>query len=114
MIKVYALKRRHVDENENMPTQLKQVKIFSTCVGHGVGTIDFSQKVLELSERDYEAMLESCGEYARFKLGNLSRYFEVEIFIEHAQKLLPQMPECALKQAFSELQEGYLIIKKDF
>lgn len=114
MIKIYALKRRHADENENMPRHLKQVKIFSTCVGHGVGTIDFSQKVLEIDEAEYAAMLENCGEYAKFKLGNLSRYFEVEVFLEHAQKLLPEMPDCPLKKSISELSEGYLVIKKDF
>lgn len=83
-------------------------------MGHGVGTIDFSQKVLEIDEAEYESMLEKCGEYARFKLGNLSRYFEVEIFSEHAFKLLPQMPECALKDMIGALSEGYLVIKKDF
>lgn len=114
MIKVYALKRRHVDENDDMPRHLKQVKLFSTCVGHGVGTIDFSEKVLEIDENEYEKMLKECGEYAKFKLGNLSRYFELEVFSEHAAKLIEQMPECALKNVFANLSEGYLVIRKDF
>ena len=50
MIRVYKLTRRHMDENEKMPKELKDIKLFSTCVGHGVGTIDFSQKLLDIAD----------------------------------------------------------------
>ena len=48
MIQVYKLTKRHMDDNEKLPRELKEIKIFSTCVGHAVGTIDFSEKILEL------------------------------------------------------------------
>ena len=83
MIQVYKLTKRHMDDNEKLPRELKEIKIFSTCVGHGVGTIDFSEKILELSDEEFDEMIKNSGEYVKFKIGNLSKYFEVEIFAEH-------------------------------
>ena len=53
-------------------------------------------------------------EYLKFKLGNLSKYFEIEIFPEHAVRLLPHMIECPLKEILVSLKEGYLVLRKDF
>ncbi|WP_169764619.1 formate hydrogenlyase maturation HycH family protein [Campylobacter mucosalis] len=114
MIQVFKLTKRHVDENKDMPRHLKEIKLFSTCVGHGVGTIDFSQKVGEFSEEEFEKILANSGEYVKFKLGNLSRYFEVEIFTEHASKILPELCDCKLKEILENLREGYIVIRKDF
>ena len=100
MIRVYKLARRHMDENEKMPKELKDIKLFSVCVGHGVGTVDFSEKTLEIP--------------VKFKLGNLSKYFEVEIFREHAARLIPELCECELKKELENLREGYLVLRKDF
>ena len=114
MIRIYKLTKRHMDENEKMPRELKDIKIFSTCVGHGVGTIDFSEKILELSEDEFEEILANSGEYVKFKIGNLSKYFEVEIFPEHAAKLIPQIAEGEFKEILLNLREGYLVLRKDF
>ena len=48
MIDVYKLTKRHLDGAKSGDAKLDQIKIFSTCIGHGVGTIDFSEKVLEI------------------------------------------------------------------
>ncbi|NLU33754.1 formate hydrogenlyase maturation HycH family protein [Wolinella succinogenes] len=114
MVEVYRLTKRHLDGAKSESALLNQIKIFSTCVGHGVGTIDFSEKVLEIPPAEFEAILQNGGEYLRFKLGNLSRYFEVEVFPEHAAKLLPEMMECPFKKVLEELKEGYLVLRKDF
>lgn len=114
MIQIYKLTKRHMDENEKMPRELKDIKIFSTCVGHGVGTIDFSEKILELSEDEFEEILSNSGEYVKFKIGNLSKYFEVEIFPEHAARLIPQLAESKFKEILLNLKEGYLVLRKDF
>ena len=114
MIKVYKLARRHMDENEKMPKELKDIKLFSVCVGHGVGTVDFSEKSLEIPDEEFERIVSSGGEYVKFKLGNLSKYFEVEIFREHAAKLIPELCECELKKELENLREGYLVLRKDF
>ncbi|NCD11668.1 MAG: hypothetical protein EOL93_03885 [Epsilonproteobacteria bacterium] len=114
MIEVYQLMKRHLDGAKSGDAMLEQIKIFSTCIGHGVGTIDFSEKVLEIGEEEYQTILNHGKEYLKFKLGNLSKYFEIEVFPEHAQKLLPEMIECPLKEIFANLKEGYLVLRKDF
>ena len=114
MIQVYKLTKRHMDDNDKLPRELKEIKIFSTCVGHGVGTIDFSEKILELSDEEFDEMIKNSGEYVKFKIGNLSKYFEVEIFREHAARLIPELCECELKKELENLREGYLVLRKDF
>lgn len=114
MVEVYKLIKRHLDGAKSGDAKVDQIKIFSTCIGHGVGTIDFSEKVLEITEAGYEEILQQGGEYLKFKIGNLSKYFEIEIFPEHATKLLPQMMECPLKEILVSLREGYLVLRKDF
>ncbi len=113
MINVCRLTRRHTDTtSQNMPRELEQVKIFSLSIGHGIGTVDFVETIETIEEEAYDQMLKECGAYAQFKLGNLSQYFEIEVFPEHAQKLYHEMPECFLKELFGTLHEGYVILRK--
>lgn len=113
MIEVCRLTKRQIDpSSKQMPKELEQVKIFSMTVGHGIGTVDYVECVGKIEEDDYTKMLKECNEYTQFKLGNLSKYFEIEIFPEHAQKLYPSMPECFLKELFLTLREGYIVIRK--
>ncbi|DAB36459.1 MAG: hypothetical protein EOM49_09535 [Epsilonproteobacteria bacterium] len=114
MVEVYKLMQRHLDGAKSGDAKLDQIKIFSTCIGHGVGTIDFSEKVLEIPECEFDEIVAHGGEYLKFKIGNLSRYFEIEIFPEHAAQLVPQMLECPLKEILANLKEGYLVLRKDF
>ncbi|WP_263834117.1 formate hydrogenlyase maturation HycH family protein [Sulfurospirillum oryzae] len=114
MVEVYKLTKRHLDGAKSGDAKLDQIKIFSTCIGHGVGTIDFSEKVLEIEESEYEKILQNGGKYLKFKIGNLSKYFEIEIFPEHAKQLLPEMFECPFKEILMNLKEGYLVLRKDF
>ena len=114
MVEVYKLTKRHLDGAKSGDSRLDQIKIFSTCIGHGVGTIDFSEKVLEIAESEFEQILQGGDEYLRFKIGNLNKYFEIEIFPEHAKQLLPQMIECPFKEILRGLNQGYLVLRKDF
>ena len=113
MIEVCRLTKRQVDpSSKELSRELEQVKIFSLAVGHGIGKVDYMERIATIEESDYDAMLKACGEYARFKLGNLTRYFEVEVFYEHAVLLASQMPECYLKELFSSLKEGFVVLRK--
>lgn len=113
MVHICRLTKRHIDTMPNeMPKQLQQVKVFSLSVGHSVGTIDFVECIATMEEKDYFTYIEQCGPYAQFKLGNLSRYFEIEIFQEHAMKLLPDLSDGLLKDILSKLEDGYLVIRK--
>jgi hypothetical protein len=113
MIEVCKLTKRHMDDaSKNMARELEQVKIFSLSVGHGIGTVDFVESIGTIDDEAYAQMLQACGAYAQFKLGNLNQYFEVEIFPEHATKLHREMPECKLKEYFETLHEGYIVLRK--
>jgi hypothetical protein len=114
MIQVYQLTKRHLDGAKSGDAQLDQIKVFSTCIGHGIGTIDFSEKIQDITDAEFEEILQYGGDYLKFKLGNLSKYFEIEIFPEHAARLLPQMLECPLKETLQKLTQGYLVLRKDF
>ena len=113
MIKVYRLLKRHIDDAKSDSSELNQIKVFSTCIGHGVGTIDFNEKILEIEDSSYEQMLENGDKYLKFKIGNLSKYSEIEIYPEHAAKLLITIIECPLKEILKDLKEGYLVLQKD-
>lgn len=113
MIQICKLTKRQVNPStKRMSKQLEQVKVFSMAVGHGVGTIDFVECVATIEENEYLEIVKECGPYAQFKLGNLSRYFEIEIFPEHVAQLLPQMPNSTLKNIFLSLSEGYIVVRK--
>lgn len=114
MVEVYQLTKKHIDGAKSGNVKLDQIKIFSTCIGHGVGTIDFSEKVLEIDEKEFEQILHHGDEYLKFKIGNLSKYFEIEIFPEHAAQLFPHMIECPFRKVLKNLKEGYLVLRKDF
>jgi len=114
VVEIYKLTKRHLDGAKSGDVKLDQIKIFSTCIGHGVGTIDFSEKILEINEEEFQQILDHGDKYLKFKIGNLSKYFEIEIFPEHAMKLLPEMIECPFKEVLLGLREGYLVLRKDF
>ncbi len=113
MISICRLTKRQVEPNsKKLDKKLEQVKIFSLNVGHGIGSIDYIEKIDELSDEEYEQMLEQCGKYARFKLGNLTKYFELEIYPEHIARLLSELPTCKLKTHLENIKEGYLVLRK--
>lgn len=113
MIEICRLTKRLVNPKDNkLPNELEQIKVFSMSVGHGIGTVDFVECIDKIEEDEYSKLLEFCGEYANFKLGNLSKYFEIEIFPEHASRLVSQMPDSKLKDHFSDLKEGFIVIRK--
>jgi len=112
MIEICKLTKRHIDHPEKLPKELAQIKIFSTLTGHGVGTIDFVETIDTLNEKEYENIIQNSKDYAKFKLSNLLKYFEIEIFPEHAEKLIPEIPECKLKEHLLNLKEGYLVLRK--
>ncbi|CZE45974.1 formate hydrogenlyase maturation HycH family protein [Campylobacter geochelonis] len=114
MVEVYKLTKRHTNEAKELSRELKHIVMFSTSVGHGVGKIDFSQKVLELDDDEFNKIVENSGKYAKFKLGNLSKYFEIELFAEHINKLLPELADGEFKEILADLKEGYFIIRKSF
>lgn len=113
MIEICKLTKRMSDKNDNeLPTELEQIKTFSKSIGHGIGTVDFVECIDKIEDDEYFELVKDCGNYASFKLGNLSKYFEVEIFPEHAARLIAQMPNSRLKNHLLNLKVGFLVIRK--
>lgn len=90
----------------------KSVIKFSHCIGHGVGTLDFSRKIAAFSEAEWAGFLDQASEWVRAKFGNVNRYFEIEVSVQQAQTAATQMPPSPLREILSELKEGYLTIRK--
>jgi hypothetical protein len=76
VVVVYKLTKRHLDGARSGDAKLDQIKIFSTCIGHGVGTIDFSEKVLEIPESEFQQILEHGDEYLRFQFQNICSSYQ--------------------------------------
>ncbi len=112
MIEICQLKKRRLDPDVKLPHHLGQLKLFCSSVGHGIGKVDFIEKVAEMPEKEYVSIVNQSGDYTKFKLGNLAKYFEIEIFAEHIEKLKDDMIECSLKDRFLSLKEGYFVIRK--
>ena len=112
MIEICRLTKRRIDPSKKLPRELEQVKVFYTSVGHGVGTVDFVEKVMTIGEEEYLSIIEKSGEYTKFKLGNLSKYFEIEIYKEHTQRLKIDMHPSELKELLCSLKDGYFVIRK--
>ncbi len=112
MVEICRLTKRSVDPSNKLPRELEQVKVFCTSIGHGVGTVDFVEKVMEMEEDDYLKIINNSGEYTKFKLGNLVKYFEIEIYKEHIDRLKLDMSESKLKDLLCSLKDGYFVIRK--
>lgn len=111
MIEIWKLTKKHINSSD-LPYKYKQIITFATSIGHGVGTIDFNEKIAVFSDEEWESFLNGAKEYAKFKLGNLNLYFEIEILKEHAKLLIKEIKNSPLKDILSDLDEGYIIIKK--
>jgi len=112
MIEVCKLTKRHVDQNCSLSKNLERIKVFSLYTGHGVGTIDFVECVMTMDDLEYEEIVNNSKDYAKFKLNNLIKYSEIEIFPEHIEKLKDSMANCDLKDLFLSLKEGYFVLRK--
>jgi hypothetical protein len=114
MIKVYKVTERMAspDFQKGSHEKAGQLKFFALTTCHGLGRIDFCRCVLEMTNEEYEDIVSKCGKYARFKLGNILKYHEIEIYAEHSVKLKDDMPECKLKEVISDIKEGFITIRK--
>ncbi|QCT95202.1 hypothetical protein FE773_08360 [Caminibacter mediatlanticus TB-2] len=112
MIKVFKLTRRHVEKCDLKNEKLNQVKVFSTTTGHGsVGKIDFLECVMEIDEEKLKDIISRSCEYAKFKIGNVFKYGEVEIFPEHIKKL-ECLADSEFKNLLMNLKEGFIVLRK--
>lgn len=112
MIEIWKLTRKSVSEEKTAPNY-KNILVVKS-LGHGAGSIDFSQKVAKFSDEDWQKIVNSGDEYAKTKLGNVDKFYEIEIFPEHAVRLLQSLENSALGEFLKDLDEGYVTIRKVF
>ena len=112
MIEVWKLTQRSVPANAKTPN-FNNVMV-TKSLGHGAGSIDFSQKIAEFSDEAWQEIVQSGDEYAKSKLGNLDKFYEIEIFPEHIAPLLKSLTNSALGEILANLDEGYLTLRKTF
>ena len=112
MIEVWKLTRKSVPANAKTPN-FNNVMV-TKSLGHGAGSIDFSQKIAEFNDEDWQKIVNSGDEYAKTKLGNVDKFYEIEIFPERAVRLLQSLENSALGEFLKDLDEGYVTIRKAF
>lgn len=112
MIEIWKLTQRSVSGEKDAPN-FKNILV-TKSFGHGAGSIDFSQKIAEFSDEDWQKIVNSGDEYAKTKLGNVDKIYEIEIFPEHAVRLLQSLENSALGEFLKDLDEGYVTIRKAF
>jgi len=81
--------------------------------GHGLGTIDFAEKIMEIQNKEYETIVKSGGKYTQFKLGNLMKYFEIDIYPEHAKQIKKELPDSGFRDLLDTLEQGFITLKMD-
>ena len=112
MVEIWKLTRRSISSEKNAPN-FNNIMV-TKSLGHGAGSIDFSQKIAEFSDEACQEIVQSGDEYAKSKLGNLDKFYEIEIFPEHIAPLLKSLANSALGEILANLDEGYLTLRKTF
>ncbi len=113
MIRIFKLKERIIDPDTDYKNPANQIKLHVLKNGHGLGTIDFAEQIMTMEDDEYNSIVSSGGKYTRFKLGNLVKYFEIDLYPEHAQILTKEIPECTFRDLLNNLKEGFITIRKD-
>lgn len=84
------LTRKFVDSAASIPDESSDVLYYTLAVGHHTGVIDCFERALSMPVETYEkivALMDDDG--ARFKLGGVLRFGEIEIDKSHVPLLLP-------------------------
>ncbi|WP_094752600.1 formate hydrogenlyase maturation HycH family protein [Psychromonas sp. CD1] len=85
----YALKRKFVDEQFNVPEEAKQVLYYTLAIGHHIGVVDCLEVALEASTTEYKQwvnLLDSSTE-AHQKMMRYFTFGEITIYPDHIHML---------------------------
>ncbi|GLP97310.1 formate hydrogenlyase maturation HycH family protein [Paraferrimonas sedimenticola] len=107
----YALSRKFVDEQTDVPEEAKQVMYYGLAIGHHLGIVDCLKAVITCSRDEYKTWLEALpeGGTARRKMEGFFRFGEITIFPEHIH-MLANAFEAALAKQSSQYQK----LSRDF
>jgi hypothetical protein len=88
-IVVYQLRRKFVNQREDVPEEARQVVYYTLAVGHHVGVMDCFSSQLEIPLDEYTSWLQKLPEGpARTKLEGVVRWSEIEVNVSHVEMLL--------------------------
>ncbi len=113
MIRVFKLKQRIIDPDTEYKNPADQIKLHVMKNGHGLGTIDFAEKIMEIPDKEYETIVNSGGAYTRFKLGNLMKYFEIDLYPENAEQIKKEIPKSLFRDLLDTLGQGFITLRMD-
>ncbi|MBD1577182.1 formate hydrogenlyase maturation protein HycH [Vibrio sp. S11_S32] len=85
----YALKRKFVDEQYDVPEEAKQVLYYSLSIGHHLGVVDCLEVAIEASTAEYKQwvnLLEAGSEAHRKMMGYFT-FGEITIYPDHIHML---------------------------
>jgi hydrogenase-4 component J len=87
---IYALNRKFVNQEKDIPETARQVIYYSLAIGHHVGVIDCLQSLAEIPLVDFTGWLERLPEGpARQKLAGILTWGEIEVNRQHVAELAP-------------------------
>ncbi|QLE87451.1 formate hydrogenlyase maturation protein HycH [Shewanella sp. Scap07] len=107
----YALSRKFVDEQTNVPEEAKSVIYYGLAIGHHLGVVDCLTAVVSCSRYEYTTWLEFLPESspARRKMEGFFTFGEITIFPEHIHMLAN-----AFEAAIAVQPEKYQTLSRDF
>lgn len=124
----YRLSRKIINNQQDIPSDARQVMYYSLAIGHHVGVMDCFSELMAIPADNYRGWLDRLPEgEARRKLQGVLKWQEIEINREHVGELLPALdslmsgmenPDCRwIKTVIGCLQEMvaepalYLMVK---
>jgi hypothetical protein len=115
----YQLTHKFVNQEQNIPEDVKQVIYYSLAIGHHVGVMDCFQSLMEVPLDTYRTWVSQLPEgAARHKMEGVLKWGEIEVNKEHAGEILPMLNEAWTQplaqclQAMTKEPALYLMIRK--
>lgn len=97
---IYALNRKFVNQEKDIPETAQQVVYYSLAIGHHVGVIDCLERLAEVPLPEFAGWLAQLPEGpARQKLAGILSWGEIEVNRQHVADLAPVLRAPALQAA---------------
>lgn len=102
----YALSRKFMERQEDVPPEAKQVMYYSLAIGHHIGVIDCLKTILECPFSAYAEWVARIADLdARRKLEGVLKFGEICIDATHTQLLARALDEAV--PAFGAEERGW-------
>ncbi len=88
-VRIYALKRKFVDEQYDVPEEAKQVLYYSLAIGHHLGVVDCLEVEIEASRTEYQDWIGLLEPQSRAyqKMHGFFTFGEITVYPDHIHML---------------------------